>query len=152
MFNELNVYAALTVSIWLAGLDYSGRMQTDRQVRVCVLDPRNTTVQCWHKSLLWTGLNNFLFELSDQPPEGRWTVQVTIDLLTVHRQFDVAVRTDVDSVQAAASPPKPEPEPEPEAALLATGAESHFVELNFSRRTALLVRPGSPFAGEVSAP
>lgn len=141
----------LTVSIWLGAMDHHGHMEASgHQVHVAVRDPGNVTVKYWHHRLLWPGLTNFLFELSDRPPSGMWTVHVTLvdtaysEEQRHQRRVSFAVLEDdrIDHISDA-------DDAEASNSTAVYAAESHFVELNFSRRTALYFQPHLPFAGEV---
>ena len=152
------------VSIWLACLDQHGQIMTGGDedperggqsgrsvdvVQVAAHDPNNVIVQYWSVSLVGSGLKNLLFQLSDLPQQtGTWTIRATAGGLTATQSFHLveagnqqrsAIKTSTSSssqVQDVASPM----------------IESHFVELDFSPRTATLIQQGFPFAGEVHKP
>ena len=118
-------------------------------VQVAAHDPNNVIVQYWSVSLVGSGLKNLLFQLSDLPQQtGTWTIRATAGGLTATQSFHLveagnqqrsAIKNSTSSssqVQDVASPM----------------IESHFVELDFSPRTATLIQQGFPFAGEVHKP
>ena len=157
-------YFLTKVSIWLACLDQHGQIMTGGDedperggqsarsvdvVQVAAHDPNNVIVQYWSVSLVGSGLKNLLFQLSDLPQQtGTWTIRATAGGLTATQSFHLveagnqqrsAIKNSTSSssqVQDVASPM----------------IESHFVELDFSPRTATLIQQGFPFAGEVHKP
>ena len=136
-------------------MDHHGRMETSgHQVHVSVRDPGNVTVKYWHHRLLWPGLTNFLFELSDRPPTGLWSVHVALKGHRRRVSFSVVAAEDADlptaDVPTAVTSPRAKtPDAQTNSTSAVYAAESHFVELNFSRRTAVHFVPHLPFAGEV---
>jgi len=144
----------IAVSIWLGAMDHHGHMEASgHQVHVSVRDPGNVTVKYWHHRLLWPGLTNFLFELSERPANGMWTVHVSLadaayaDERRHERQVSFAVLAD-DHIY----PVGDADDAEVSNSTAVYAAESHFVELNFSPRTAVHFQPHLPFAGEVLQP
>lgn len=136
------------VSIWMACLDHRGRLVEDVRAQVAVHDPSNAIVQYWniHQPQHSEGrVVNLLFQLSDAPPIGQWTVRATAGDLTASQTFQL---TDKRLGSGLITPHNELSNP-PEDNTGALLVEPHFVQLDFSPRTASVVRQGSPFAGEV---
>jgi hypothetical protein len=155
------------VSIWLACLDQHGQIiagadpergpsRTEQaaamhdvasSVQVAAHDPNNVIVHYWSVSLVGSGLKNLLFQLSDLPQQtGMWTIRATAGGLTAAQSFRL-IRRQHQSRQQQTDRNATEPEEKPIDP--SPMVESHFVELDFSPRTASVIQQGSPFAGEV---
>ncbi len=116
-------------------------------VQVAAHDPNNVIVQYWSVSLVGSGLKNLLFQLSDLPQKtGTWTIRATAGGLTATQSFHLV---EAGSQQQQQRSEEKTNSTEDEAQDTSPMIESHFVELDFSPRTATLIQPGSPFAGEV---
>ena len=160
-------YCIHTVSIWLACLDQHGQIiagadpergpsRTEQaaamhdvasSVQVAAHDPNNVIVHYWSVSLVGSGLKNLLFQLSDLPQRtGMWTIRATAGGLTAAQSFRLIRAVP----QHQSEPDANATEAEEKAIDPSPMIESHFVELDFSPRTASLIQQGSPFAGEVT--
>lgn len=148
-----------TVSIWLACLDQHGQIMAGSDpergpsrkepaassVQVAAHDPNNVIVQYWSVSLVGSGLKNLLFHLSDLPQRtGTWTIRATAGGMTATQSFHL-IEAGQQRYNAVTSSNLTEDKPADPLMM----AESHFVELDFSPRTANTIQPGVPFAGEV---
>lgn len=145
------------MSIWLACLDQHGQIMAGSDpdhgpslsgiqgVQVAVHDPNNVIVQYWSVSLVGSGLKNLLFHLSGLPQQmGTWTIRATAGGMTAIQSFNLMVAASGDRRPANA-----ESNTTTENSDSLIGVESHFVELDFSPRTATTIQLGCPFAGEV---
>ncbi|XP_046454359.1 C3 and PZP-like alpha-2-macroglobulin domain-containing protein 8 isoform X2 [Daphnia pulex] len=156
------------VSIWLACLDQHGQIiagadpergpsRTEQaaamhdvasSVQVAAHDPNNVIVHYWSVSLVGSGLKNLLFQLSDLPQQtGMWTIRATAGGLTAAQSFRLIRRQHQSRQQMDRNATEPEEKPIDPSPMV----ESHFVELDFSPRTASVIQQGSPFAGELIA-
>lgn len=155
------------VSIWIACLDQHGQImaaadpergRTEQvathdvasSVQVAAHDPNNVIVHYWSVSLVGShGLKNLLFQLSDLPQQtGMWTIRATAGGLTAAQSFRLV---DVGHQhQSKSDPAKNLNQREDRVEDTSPMVESHFVELEFSPRTASMIEQGAPFAGEVN--
>ncbi|XP_057381255.1 uncharacterized protein LOC130703811 [Daphnia carinata] len=157
------------VSIWLACLDQHGQImaasdpergpsRTEQvamhdvasSVQVAAHDPNNIIVHYWSVSLVGSGLKNLLFQLSDLPQQtGMWTIRATAGGLTAAQSFRLV---EVGRQhQSKSEPVKNVNQREDRVEDTSAMVESHFVELEFSPRTASTIEQGAPFAGELIA-
>ena len=138
------------VSVWVGALDCHTRMLTDVKIQLVVLDPNNVTVKTWTTLLVWPGLKNLLFELSDRPESGVWTVRAAATVAGVDSTASHHFRGSAEPVDVAApSDPKGSDDADASRAASTLMVSSHYVELNFSPRTVSLVKQGASFSGEV---
>lgn len=116
-------------------------------VQVAAHDPNNVIVQYWSVSLVGSGLKNLLFHLSDLPQRtGTWTIRATAGGMTATQSFRL-IQTGQQHGTTLKKLDNNSTEEKTTDPLMMV--ESHFVELDFSPRTANVIRQGSPFAGEV---
>ena len=146
----------LTVTIWLACLDQHGQIMVGsdpdqgpskgiQAVQVAVHDPNNVIVQYWSVSLVGSGLKNLLFHLSGPPQQmGTWTIRATAGGITATQSFRLMTAASRDTPPASLTRSNRKDNQD-----LLMVVESHFVELDFSPRTANIIQLGCPFAGEV---
>lgn len=138
------------VSIWLACRDHHGRLITEAGInaQVAAHDPSNAIVQYWNVALSSTGsgIKNLQLRLSDAPPLGVWTVRASAGDQTASQTFELVDAINDSVASAASAVDASHPSPTVSTVLI---VEPHFVELNFSPRTASSIRQGSPFVGEV---
>ena len=147
----------------------SGTHDAASSVQVAAHDPNNIIVQYWSVSLVGSGLKNLLFQLSDLPQQpGTWTIRATAGGVTAAQTFSVLEvghdhhrqrradhpsqqgnKMEEDSAESATNGAAESSDREDKVSYPSSMVESHFVELDFSPRTATSIQQGSPFAGEV---
>ncbi len=161
-----------TVSIWISCLDHRGRLlMTDEcpGVQVAIHDPNNIIVQYWNDAMAPNNrhhqqqqqqqqpFKNLLFQLSNHPAAAteerqavQWTVRASVagqDLMVTCNFKVVDDLSAHEIVTTVIQPPPTAAEPFDSSVMM---VESHFVELDFSPRTASTIHPQSPLAGEVT--
>jgi len=142
-------------------------MMTDafNEIQVAAHDPNNVIVQYWNAPRLMIqqqtnnhaaaaavnpGIKNLVFQLSDAPPLGQWTVRATSGGLTASQNFQLVTKEDEQNFGKRTTRNRTDADGNAkETPLLMSAVESHFVELNFSPRTVSSIRPGSPIVREV---
>ena len=165
-----------TVSIWISCLDHRGRLlMTDEcpGVQVAIHDPNNVIVQYWNDAMAPNNrhdqqqqqkqqqpFKNLLFQLSNHPAAAaateeaqgvQWTVRASVangqDLMVTCNFKVVDDLSAHENVTNVIQPAPTAAEPFDSSVMM---VESHFVELDFSPRTASTIHPRSPLAGEVT--